>query len=433
MAFTFFLILFGFFILFALGLDAGLWYFDHRRAQNQVDAAAHAAVVLNLPATNTAPAIAAAKDYLLKNGVSQSLVDNIATPAPFNGPIPNGTSDPCRGIAPGSGMILFGQSGAAQAGEYDVVRVCVRRESLVVFGRLAGLDDAIVSAGATARVYLIPVPYSLMAMRHSTQNNCQMLQVTGGATVNITGGGGTYTGAPCNNALNVNNNAALNSSGNDVIQGGTCSGTTCQNVPPVEDPFGHLAQPPSPGYGRCQSIPNGSNITLTPGTYCSTLRIRPGDNVTLAAGRYFFTNGIDMSGGTLTSNGNEVLLYGGCGGNNPRNCTSSDRVDFGFSGGTVNLRGLKSEPALGHLLFWIDRNSRSNNNCLQLSAGSDWSLDGNTYAYSCDVQVSGQTGVALTLNMAIVAGSIQLSGQTTFNIPYDILTAPKTLEPALID
>jgi hypothetical protein len=148
---------------------------------------------------------------------------------------------------------------------------------------------------------------------------------------------------------------------------------------------------------------------------------------------FIFTDGIDMSGGSLTSDGDEVLLYGACGGDSPRDCTSSDQVNFSFSGGTVDLTGLKSQPEMGHLLFWIDRNSRANNNCLQLTAGSDWNLDGNTYAYSCDVQVSGQTGVELTLNMAIVGGSIQLSGQVTFNIPYDPITAPKILLPALID
>ncbi len=40
------------FLLMALPLDAGIWYLDHRIAQNQVDAAALAAVQ-HLPAADT--------------------------------------------------------------------------------------------------------------------------------------------------------------------------------------------------------------------------------------------------------------------------------------------------------------------------------------------------------------------------------------------
>ena len=43
------------FIFFALALDAGVWYFDHRIAQNQADAAALAAVQ-HLPASSTTEA-----------------------------------------------------------------------------------------------------------------------------------------------------------------------------------------------------------------------------------------------------------------------------------------------------------------------------------------------------------------------------------------
>jgi uncharacterized membrane protein len=62
------------FAFFALGLDAGVWFFDHRTAQNQADAAALAAVQ-HLPAANASPntdlafpSTAAAHTWLGKNG-----------------------------------------------------------------------------------------------------------------------------------------------------------------------------------------------------------------------------------------------------------------------------------------------------------------------------------------------------------------------------
>src|SRR5437868_6943019 len=41
------------FVIFGLALDAGVWYWDHRTAQNQADAAAQAAI-LELPSDGTA-------------------------------------------------------------------------------------------------------------------------------------------------------------------------------------------------------------------------------------------------------------------------------------------------------------------------------------------------------------------------------------------
>ena len=54
-------------LLFVLPLDAGIWYLDHRIAQNQADAAVLAAAQ-HLPAVDTTPATVAANTWLEKNG-----------------------------------------------------------------------------------------------------------------------------------------------------------------------------------------------------------------------------------------------------------------------------------------------------------------------------------------------------------------------------
>ena len=63
MAFLLVLVLPVVFLFFALPLDAGIWYLDHRLAQNQVDAAALAAVIA-LPANPNATV----DTWLTKNG-----------------------------------------------------------------------------------------------------------------------------------------------------------------------------------------------------------------------------------------------------------------------------------------------------------------------------------------------------------------------------
>ena len=66
-AIAFMLTLLFVFILFALAFDAGAWFFDHRTAQNQAEAAALAAVQ-QLPAADTTAATAAADEALIANG-----------------------------------------------------------------------------------------------------------------------------------------------------------------------------------------------------------------------------------------------------------------------------------------------------------------------------------------------------------------------------
>ena len=59
------------FLFFALAMDAGIWFFDHRLVQNQADAAALAAVLL-LPAVEGSEghtlAIDAVENWVTKNG-----------------------------------------------------------------------------------------------------------------------------------------------------------------------------------------------------------------------------------------------------------------------------------------------------------------------------------------------------------------------------
>ena len=110
------------FLLFALPLDAGIWFLDHRIAQNQADAAALAAVQY-LPATDTTPATAAANTWLVKNG---------------SGP----TERACLNYSDLNPV----------DGRYDTVEVCVRRESPSAFSGLAGLESIYIGASATTAV-----------------------------------------------------------------------------------------------------------------------------------------------------------------------------------------------------------------------------------------------------------------------------------------
>ena len=123
------------FLFFAMAADAGIWFFDHRLAQNQADAAVLAAVQYlpaDLNSENHHLALAAVNEWVTKNG---SNPDELS----------------CGDGRP-SPEFLDLHPTAIPDGRIDAVRVCVRRESPGIFSKLADLDFIYVSAAATARV-----------------------------------------------------------------------------------------------------------------------------------------------------------------------------------------------------------------------------------------------------------------------------------------
>jgi hypothetical protein len=122
---------------FAMSMDAGAWYFDHRTAQNQAEAAALAAV-MELPAKGAqtdAEAQQAAFDralaFLQKNGESGL------------------SRGDCPTTSTNANHIEFQDlSGDLRT---DTVTVCVRRGSDGIFSKLSGVNLVRVSASATAR------------------------------------------------------------------------------------------------------------------------------------------------------------------------------------------------------------------------------------------------------------------------------------------
>ena len=118
------------FAFFALALDSGLWYLDHRNAQNQSEAAALAGA-LTLPATTTTAARDAALDWLQRNQAART--SNC-----------NSTNSP--GATTFDSGVAFWQT----AGNYTKIRVCVSRNSPGVFSALSGINAVRISGAATA-------------------------------------------------------------------------------------------------------------------------------------------------------------------------------------------------------------------------------------------------------------------------------------------
>jgi len=414
MAILFVLTLLVVFIFFALAFDAGLWYFDHRTAQNQADAAALAAVQ-ELPATDTSKATAAADDWLTKNGSN-----------------------------PGERYCLD-YSDRNGDGKPDTVRVCVRRESPGIFAALSKIKSVWVSAAATATVVEEPSLYSLKAMNDDDECKSTFL-VHGNATVSVTGGGGTYTrceSPPPKCGLLVSGTSAKLVTGvNDVAGCGTTNGGATLQLPPtpqvaLDDPFADLVQPTVSG----SCLPGSHNYTsgphtLSPGRYCDQLQVSSTALVTLQPGIYVLHKGLKVTGsGRFTSdlNGNgvldpgeEVLLYDTCA-SSP--CNGARPGDMEITG-SVNV-ALKGVPAYHNIVIWVDRTAGAGS-LVKLGGSAAAGVDGTVYALKSEVDIDGSGVATLTLNMAIVADTINV-GAGDITIPYDPLLAPPIRRIALIE
>jgi hypothetical protein len=114
------------FMFFSVSFDTGVWFFDHREAQNQSEAAVLAGIQHMPVNTNDAAGIA-----LVTEAVDQWLDTNRS------------------GFAERSCLEFEDNSGD---GRYDSLRVCVRRQSSGFFSKLAGIGFANVSASAKAMV-----------------------------------------------------------------------------------------------------------------------------------------------------------------------------------------------------------------------------------------------------------------------------------------
>jgi hypothetical protein len=332
-------------------------------------------------------------------------------------------------------------------GKFDTVRVCVGRDSPGIFAALSGIKAVHVSAFATAKVIEEPSTYALMAMNDDDECNPPppppSFLVQGNVVVNVTAGGGTYTRSDCpDDALQVGGSARLITTGvNDVVGGAqTVGGGVIQ--PPatpqdyLDDPYGDLDQPivSGPCFDGEYKYTTGT-AELWPGRYCDTLEVN-GAVVTLNPGVYVIEDGLKVTGGTFTSDANgdgdldpgeEVLLYNTC----PTSpCKGSQPGDIEISGNAIT--SVKGHPDYENIVIWVDRTAGDGSQ-VKLVGGAAEGLTGRIYAITAKVDISGAQGIELTLNMSIVADTIELHGDATLNIPFDPLLAPPIRRIALIE
>jgi Flp pilus assembly protein TadG len=388
------------FMFFALALDAGLWYFDHRTAQNQVDAAALAGA-LELPDMDEADT--EARTWLSRNGSGEVEIDAA-----------------CWDVG-------------TDANGIEYVQTCVRRDSPGLFSKLAGIQFVTVSAKARAASLPQPALYSLFALN---PEECQSLHFQGSAIVEITGGGGTYTRSDCvPDALYLGGGPDVSSGMNHVVGEQGVSGAASTLEPPADEGVGYLQDPlahvevPSRPVPIC-NVPAQGDVTLNPCRFTAFERLNRDREVVLQPGTYFVERGMDIQNGTFRSNG-EVLIYVTC----PNGaCNGAAATPFEVTGGQIDLTG---DSTRENILIWVDRtSSKSNSDAVRLGGNGIIDITGVIYAASTDVTIIGtftSTGGSAVVNAAIVADTIYVQGNSTIDFTFNFETESAIRRLALVE
>jgi hypothetical protein len=432
----------------SIALDAGLWYLDHRLAQNQVDFAAHAGALYlkNVDATDFDGARDEVAALITAN--RGSTVDLISDECnTFANAIPTGsTVDPDSVATIITGPIISSSIPFSD----QAVRVCIRRTSPSILSSLAGMAGVYVSAAAEAKVKVTISEYALMAMLDGCPSNGRSMNFHGGVDVDL-GTGWSYTAARGSSCGDLVRGEALYLQSNSTLRGGqhdylgsenligsftTTTNHISEQLPDPyanntifsQDSFNALADSQVTA-GTCRTtFPSGTSVSspAPQGVYCLSGSGANVGNVWLATnGVYIFTRGFSVSGGLRGTN---VLLYFTCRTQHPcnegtdANMAQSGAISFG-SNSTNDLTG---HPSYYHMLIWVDRTAEEGTCDFSILGTSNQHFEGRMYARPCDVTIGGNstTGATSTLNLSIVGSTLEFQGNTNYLIDWDAFPIP---------
>ena len=366
----------------ALGTDGGRMMEERRRAQAAADAAALAAAgdlyqnyQGNQGGDPSGSAAQAAQASAASNGYAASAVT--------------------VNIPPQSGSF---------AGKAGYVEVVIQSHLQGSFSAAFGSGDLAVRARAVARG--MPQQIGLMALQPSGAGT---LTVSGSANVQLAGGA----------VVNSTNAAAVTISGSATVSAsaiavaGGYSGTSLSTpvytgVEPSPDPLRTFPQP-NPADPTVQStsalaITSGP-VLLQPGVYQGGINISGNGSVQLAPGVYIMQGGGFQVSGTGSVSGTGVMIF---------NTGGASAGPIGFSGnGTVNLTAPTDGVYRGVSIF----QDRSLSLAVTLTGNATTQISGTVYAAGAAVVISGNgTSTTNTLGGAYVAGTVQISGSSSFKV-----------------
>lgn len=352
-----------------LGIEAGLWFADHRRLQNAADAAAIGAA-FEIKAGRASQAAAAAAVDAGRNGFSAAGGATLTVNAP-----------------PATGP---------HAGRSGVVEVVLTRPEPVAFASLFR-SALTLSARAVASA--------------GGSDSCILSLDTAAAGAFSMTGSGALTLSGCGLAVDSASASAVQMTGSGSITADflqtpgdvRLTGSARLNVgrldtgaAAVADPFADLAIPAA---GACThtNFSVMSSQTLSPGVYCNGLSVVGSGTYTLAPGTYFISGGSFSITGSATLSGTGVTIV----------LTGSPAATFSMTGsGRLTLRAPTSGPLAG--LAIVQDRSASTSGSSSVTGSATVFITGAVYLPRQSLTFTGSNGASGCT--WLVARQVRLTG-----------------------
>jgi Flp pilus assembly protein TadG len=399
------------FLFAALGLaiDGGQMYAQRQMAQAAADAAAQAGIMSILRGTN----ITSSNPF--GTGVTP-IASSVCTTTDLRTPCVYARYNGFGGTAADTVTLSFPTSVAGvnlSSATVPAFAVTVQRTLQTSLIRFIGPSTSSVTAKATAALVNAVSPDSIIVLSTtSPPNAANALDISNGATLNITGGAiavnsnnadaATITGGATVTA------AAINVVGGDSINnGGTSTPTPVTGAAAVADPLASLAAL-TPGACLQTNYSAPSNTVIPAGTYCGGITVTNGvTNVTFGSGNFIINGGGLTFGGGITTSGSNLMFY-----------LTGTNVTYASvtiaNGVTVTFTAPTSGTYQG-ILFYQNRSITSASNAT-FAGGANMNLSGTLYFPTTNVSFS--NGVAAESNStAIVANEVSIAGGA--NLKYD--------------
>ena len=187
----------------------------------------------------------------------------------------------------------------------------------------------------------------------------QILSTGSGATLNLSGPLIVNSGS--SPAAHLGNNSVVTATATTFATGGTATfgpgarfTPAITNAPAIADPFSTLTAPSVSGAATAYTAPAGTP-SISPGIY-SSITVPSGSALTMTAGSYVVTGGFNITGGSVTGSG--VMVYLACP-SYPTACSSGGSGGFfNVNTGSITLSPPTSGTYTGFVAF-ADRNDSS--------------------------------------------------------------------------
>jgi Flp pilus assembly protein TadG len=353
----------------AFGVESSYWYYKDLKLQASADAAAYAAAIEKRAGRSDTQARTVALSQAATNGFDQVNGTLVLNSPPTSGP--NQTARAVEVILSEPEQRFFTQL-------FNNSQVTAKARAVAVFQ----------TAGNACVLALNP-----------SASNAAWFAGTSDATLQ---GCSVMSNSVAADAVKMQGSARLTAdcliSVGGVSTTGGLSMTSCPapvtQAPPVGDPFANVPAPSTSGV--CQS--SGSS-TLSPGKFCAGLSLN--GNVTFQPGVYVISGGDFKINAGAVVNGSGVTFY----------LTNGARIAFNGNA-TINFSPPSSGDYKG-MVFFGDRTDLGGINVFNGTAAS--LITGAIYFPSQQVQwlgnFTGQNGCT-----QVVADTVQLSGNTVFNV-----------------